>query len=103
MTRSGHRTVLVALGIVAVALGSALFPPTGLGSAPASETDLVGPDASAPGSGDGPEPGPGESTVSGDGEAVAAGSGATAGPGIRSRLPDRRARQPRPHPVSPGR
>ncbi|WP_415382718.1 DUF4129 domain-containing protein [Halosimplex sp. TS25] len=61
MTRSGHRTVLVALGVVAVALGSALFPPTGFGSAPASETDLVGPDA--PASGDGHAPGPDGATA----------------------------------------
>ncbi len=71
--------MLVALGIVAVALGSALFPPTGLGSAPASETDLVGPRDAAPGSG--PGSGSSDSTVSGDGKTVAAGDGATAEPG----------------------
>ncbi|WP_459195017.1 DUF4129 domain-containing protein [Halosimplex sp. J119] len=67
MTRSGYRTVLVALGVAAVALGGALFPATGFGSAPASETDLVGPAGSAPG--DGPA---GDSTPrSGDGTVVA--------------------------------
>ncbi|WP_164471655.1 DUF4129 domain-containing protein [Halosimplex salinum] len=42
MTRSGHRAVLVALGVLAVALGGALFPATGFGSAPAGDDALFG-------------------------------------------------------------
>lgn len=52
--------MVVALGVLAIALGGALFPATGFGSAPASETDLVGPDRSGPGEG-----GTGVSTAAG--------------------------------------
>jgi len=44
--RTGPRTVLVALAVLAVALGGTLFPASGFGSAPADETDLIGADGS---------------------------------------------------------
>jgi len=47
VTRSGPRITLVALAVLAVAFGGALFPASGFGSAPADETDLIGADAPA--------------------------------------------------------
>ncbi|WP_436907227.1 DUF4129 domain-containing protein [Halosimplex marinum] len=47
MKQTGPRTVLVALAVLAVALGGALFPASGFGSAPADETDLIGAGGSA--------------------------------------------------------
>ncbi|ELZ25798.1 hypothetical protein C475_10074 [Halosimplex carlsbadense 2-9-1] len=47
MTRSGPRITLVALAVLAVAFGGALFPASGFGSVPADETDLIGADRAA--------------------------------------------------------
>ncbi|QLH84324.1 DUF4129 domain-containing protein [Halosimplex pelagicum] len=47
MRRSGPRITLVALAVLAVAFGGALFPSSGFGSAPAEETELIGTDVPA--------------------------------------------------------